>query len=45
MPVIVQVLAVLVALTLFTFGARARNHTCSTVGALALAALFTRPAL
>jgi hypothetical protein len=35
----------IIALTLLAIGIRARNHTCSTVGAVALALLVTRPAL
>lgn len=35
----------IVALTLLAIGIRSRNHTCSTIGAVALALLVTRPAL
>jgi len=35
----------IVALILLAVGLRARNHTCSTIGAVALALLVTRPAL
>ena len=35
----------IVALTLLVIGIRWRNHTCSTIGAVALALLVTRPAL
>jgi hypothetical protein len=35
----------IVALILLVVGIRTRNHTCSTIGAVALALLVTRPAL
>ena len=35
----------LVALALLAIGIRARNHMCSTIGAVALALLVTKPAL
>ncbi|WP_020140181.1 hypothetical protein [Streptomyces sp. 351MFTsu5.1] len=35
----------IVALTLLAIGIRSRNHTCSAIGAVALALLVTRPAL
>ncbi|MET7572690.1 hypothetical protein ABZT04_29935 [Streptomyces sp. NPDC005492] len=34
-----------IALLLLLIGIKARNHTCSTIGAVALALLVTRPAL
>jgi hypothetical protein len=35
----------LVALALLVIGIRRRNHTCSTIGAVMLALMVTRPAL